>query len=118
MAQFDKRNTANAGRHFIEDIDLTTALKNHYNPALVIQKLKEVEIWLGTDEPLSDEELAAKGWKKGYNLTVWTEMPGEIDPTKLLAFVFDLLTGGRLAKPSGPGAAFRKQASQLRNLIF
>ena len=99
-------------------MDLTTALKNHYNPSLVIQKLKEVESWVGTDEPLSDEEQAARGWTKGYNLTVWPEMPGDVDPTKLLEFIINVFTGGRWTKPVGPGAAFRKEASQLRNLIF
>ena len=98
-------------------MDLTDALKNHYNPSLVLKKIKEAHNWLNQDRKFSDEELAEQGWKKGYNLTVWTEMPGEIDPTKLFGFVINIFTGGRSGEPSGPGASFRREASQLRNAL-
>lgn len=58
-------------------MDLTEALKDHYNPELAKQKLTEVHEWLKKDGKLTDEERAAKGWNRAYNLTTWGEFPGK-----------------------------------------
>jgi len=68
---------------------------------------------------LSDEELVERGWKKGYNLTVWQEMPGEVDSSKTGKIILSILTGGRLGLPAtGPGALFQKEASQFRDILI
>lgn len=60
-----------------ESVDLTEALKDHYDPELVKSKLVEVHNWLKKDNSLTDEERVKLGWKRGYNLTTWEEFPGE-----------------------------------------
>jgi hypothetical protein len=70
-------NSAHPGRSFDATVDLTKALKDHYNPELAKQKLAEVHEWLKKDAKLTDEERAAVGWSRGYNLTTWGEFPGE-----------------------------------------
>ena len=71
-------NPGNPGRAFDESIDLTEALKNHYNPDLAKSKLVEVHNWLCKDTNISDNEKLRLGWKKAYNLTTWEEFPGEV----------------------------------------
>jgi hypothetical protein len=70
-------NPGNPGRSFDATVDLTEALKDHYNPELAKQKLAEVHEWLKKDGKLTDEERAAKGWNRAYNLTTWGEFPGK-----------------------------------------
>jgi hypothetical protein len=113
--QIYHRSGANAGRCFVEGIDLTEALKNHYNPDLVLQKLREAHKWLNTEAEFSSDDLKQMGFEKGYNLTTWEEMPGEIDSTAIMKVVLQVLTGGRLGfSDTGPGYSIRKQADLLR----
>ena len=99
-------------------MDLTKALENHYNPSLALQKIKETHEWLKTDVTMTDEEIEQKGWKKGYNLTVWTEMPGEIDSRGVPLVMLQTATGGRMGLVGmGPGASFRAEANQLRSAL-
>ena len=105
----------------MESVNLTEALQNHYNPTLALEKLAETHKWLSrSNPPLTDEQLAERGWKKAYNLTVWDEMPGEVDMTSnnpMLGMLFGMLTGGRYGKPVGPGASFRNEVGQLRKAL-
>lgn len=70
------RNPGNPGRSLDESIDLTEALKDHYDPELVKSKLAECKEWLKKDSKLTEEEKSKRGWKKAYNLTTWEEFPG------------------------------------------
>jgi hypothetical protein len=109
---------ANPGRSYDAAVDLTSALEKHYNPSLVLEKLKQVHELLKDDTKLSDEELAKRGWNKGYNLTVWTEMPGEVDSRALYQVLLQVLTGGRMGlTQTGPGFSFRTEARQLREAL-
>lgn len=109
-------SVGNPGRAYDDTFDLTKALENHYDPALALQKIKEAHEMLSTPEPLSDVDLAKHGWEKGYNLTAWTEMPGELDSTAIGKLLLQNLTGGRLGLVgTGPGDYFRKEAMQYRN---
>jgi hypothetical protein len=106
----------NPGRAYDENVDITKALENHYDPTLALQRIKDAHEWLSTPEPLSDEEIANRGWKKGYNLTAWTEMPGELDSTAIGKLLLQNLTGGRFGfGGTGPGEAFRSEAKKYRN---
>lgn len=67
----------NPGRSYDPTVDLTEALKDHYNPELAKQKLAEVHEWLNKDAKFTDEERAEKGWGRAYNLTTWGEFPGK-----------------------------------------
>mmetsp|Transcript_10022 Transcript_10022/g.14178 ORF Transcript_10022/g.14178 Transcript_10022/m.14178 type:complete len:281 (+) Transcript_10022:173-1015(+) len=109
---------ANPGREYDTSVDLTKALENHYNPALVLDKLKEVHSWLTcmADEKIyTTEELSENGWEQAYDLKVWEEMCSDIDSRHLKQIVFTILTGGRTGlKPTGPGYSFKTESSQLR----
>merc|ERR1712216_131567 len=74
-------SAGNPGRAYDAEVDYSEALKDHYNPSLTLQRLKEGHALLKEccENDLSDIELKKRGWEKAYNLTVWTEMPGEID---------------------------------------
>ncbi len=99
-------------------MDLTKALEKHYDPELALKKVKEVHEWLTGALPKSNEELVQKGWKKGYNLTTWTEMPGEIDSRNISSVILQVMTGGRMGLQNlGPGETFRKEAKQLRSSL-
>jgi hypothetical protein len=108
-------STGNPGRSYDENVDILKALENHYDPALALKRIKDTHAWLGTPEPLSDEELANRGWKKGYNLTAWTEMPGELNSTAIGKLLLQNLTGGRYGLiGTGPGEAFRVEAKAYK----
>ena len=70
-------------------MDLTEALKDHYNPELAKQKLAECHEWLNKDVKFTDEERAEKGWSRAYNLTAWGEFPGTFQITAK-QFLFSL----------------------------
>jgi hypothetical protein len=109
---------ANPGRSYDATVDLTVALEKHYNPSLVLEKLKQAHEWLKNDAKLSDDELDKKGWNRGYDLKVWTEMPGEVDSRALYQVLLQVLTGGRMGlTQTGPGYSFRTEAQQLRRAL-
>lgn len=91
-----KMSAGNPGRGYDESVDLTEALKNHYDPELAKSKLVELHNWLKKDSSLSEEEMKKLGWEKAYNLTTWEEFPGEIVSMKsvLLSRVGILNSGG------------------------
>ena len=93
---FVHRSAGNPGRGYDESVDLTEALKNHYDPELAKSKLVELHNWLKKDSSLSEEEMKKLGWEKAYNLTTWEEFPGEIVSLKsvLLSRVGILNSGG------------------------
>ena len=69
----------NPGRGFDESVDLTEALKEHYNPELALMKLKEVHGFLRKGSDLSDDQRKKLGWQEAYNLTTWKEFAGDGD---------------------------------------
>lgn len=73
-----KFSPGNPGRSYDDSVDLTEALKNHYDPGLAKSKIVEVHNWLKKASTLSEEERAKLGWKQAYNLTTWEEFPGEV----------------------------------------
>eukprot|EP00591_Stephanopyxis_turris_P015141 CAMPEP_0195538964 /NCGR_PEP_ID=MMETSP0794_2-20130614/49805_1 /TAXON_ID=515487 /ORGANISM="Stephanopyxis turris, Strain CCMP 815" /LENGTH=626 /DNA_ID=CAMNT_0040672975 /DNA_START=47 /DNA_END=1927 /DNA_ORIENTATION=- len=114
----DAMPAANVGRSYDESIDLTKALENHYNPSLALERIKKVHEWLSPSEPMSDEEIEKRGWKKGYNLTVWDDMPGILDSRATKNIVLQNLTGGRMGiVGTGPGNLVKSGALQFREVI-
>jgi len=113
-----KINRANPGRSFDQSVDLTKALENHYNPSLALAKIKELHQYLKGTDDMTEEQQQENGWYKGYNLTVWTEMPGEVDSRSLNEVLLQNLTGGRMGiQNTGPGDSFKAEANQLREAI-
>ena len=116
------RSGCDSGRSLDENVDLTEALKNHYDPELAMNKLKEVHKWLSAKEGppsgYSDDDLTDMGFQKGYNLTVWADTPGELDSTMINKLILNTLTGGRMGIVSGPGYSFEKEAENLRKVLM
>ncbi len=83
-----------------------------------MKKLKEAHDWLSKEKVpesgFTDNELAEMGFEKGYNLTVWSEMPGEIDSTVIKKVLLQAVTGGRMGFVTGPGHSFREEAIGIR----
>ena len=100
-------------------MDLSKALENHYDPKLVMKKLRETHKWLSAKEGppsgYSDEDLTDLGFAKGYNLTTWEEMPGALDSTALNTVLLQVFTGGRMGPTTGPGYSFYKESDELRS---
>lgn len=116
--RLEAMSRANPGRSYDSTVDLTAALEKHYDPSLVLEKLKQAHEWLRNDAKLSDKELDKRGWNRGYNLTVWTEMPGEVDSRALHQVLLQVLTGGRMGlTQTGPGYSFHTEAQQLRRAL-
>jgi hypothetical protein len=111
-------SSGNPGRCYDENADLTKALEKHYDPALALERIKEMHELFSTEEPLPDKELEAKGWKKGYNLSVWTEMPGEIDSRAISKIIIQTFTGGRMGvTKTGPGNYIKTQSALIREML-
>ncbi len=111
-------SAGNPGRCYDENVDLTKAVEKHYDPALALERIKEMHELFSTEEPLSDKELEAKGWKKGYNLSVWTEMPGEIDSRAISKIIIQTFTGGRMGvTKTGPGNYIKTQSALIREML-
>lgn len=105
------------GRSYDESVDLTKALENHFNPSLALKRIRETHEWL-KGEPMSNEELATRGWKKGYNLNVWELMPGELDSRAVQQVILQTLTGGRMGiVGTGPGDSIKVEATQIREIL-
>ena len=102
-------------------MDLSDALKNHYNPELAMKKLMEAHKWLSSKQTpksgYSNSDLADMGFQKGYNLTAWTEIPGELDSTMIGKLLITIVTGGRMGFITGPGYSFKREAQQLRDAL-
>mmetsp|Transcript_23631 Transcript_23631/g.57945 ORF Transcript_23631/g.57945 Transcript_23631/m.57945 type:complete len:635 (+) Transcript_23631:103-2007(+) len=108
----------NLGRAYDPEVDLTKALEKHYNPELALERIKQVHEWLKDEARKSDEELAELGWHKGYNLTVWEEMAGELDSRAVSRVMLQVTTGGRMGiVKTGPGQSIKQQATQIRNAL-
>jgi len=110
----EKMSSFNAGRPYSKKIDLTEALKDHYDPELVKQKMEELDGWLRVDGTLTEEERNARGWDEAYSLTVWEEFPGaEISASKVL---LQNMTGGRMGiSGTGPNRRASGLANSLRS---
>lgn len=81
-------NAGNPGRSYDATVDLTEALKDHYNPELVKQKLAEVHGWLNKDAKITDQDRAEKGWSRAYNLTTWGQFPGKTLTMQVFRIIF------------------------------
>lgn len=106
-------NPGNPGRAFDDSVDLTEALKDHYDPEQAKAKLQEVHNWFKADAvKITEEEKAKRGWKQAYNLTTWEEFPGEVIsvPNVLLGRMG--LKGG-----TGPTKTATAEAVNMRGVI-
>lgn len=106
-------NPGNPGRAFDDSVDLTEALKDHYDPELVKAKLQEVHEWFKADAAkLTEEEKVKRGCKQAYNLTTWEEFPGEvISVSNVLLGRMGLKSGG------GPTKNVTAEAVNLRGIV-
>lgn len=103
----------NPGRSFDDSIDLTEALKDHYDPEQVKAKLQEAHDWFKADAAkISDEEKEKLGWKQAYNLTTWEEFPGEVVSVSNVLLGRMGLKGG-----TGPSKTVKKEAVSMRGLV-
>lgn len=106
-------NPGNPGRSFDDSIDLTEALKDHYDPEQVKAKLQEVHDWFKADAAkISDVEKEKLGWKQAYNLTTWEEFPGEVVSVSNVILGRMGLKGGK-----GPSKTVKKEAVSMRGLV-
>ena len=115
----EKMPSGNIGRCYDDKVDLTKALGKHYNPSLAMTKVLEMqEIFGGVLSDSHNGKETDERWQKGYDLTVWEEMPGEIDSRDIMKVVLQGLTGGRMGLiGSGPGVSFRMEATKYRETI-
>ena len=106
----------NAGRAYDATVDLSEALVKHYNPPLALKKLKECHSWLNSDATYTDAERKAKGWDRGYNLTVWEEFAGEV--ITIGKVILQAASRGRAGiTGTGPTEQSANEASSLRSHI-
>jgi hypothetical protein len=107
-------NSGNPGRAFDDSVDLTEALKDHYDPEQAKAKLQEVHNWFKADAAakITDEEKVKLGWKQAYNLTTWEEFPGEvISVSNILLGRMGLKSGG------GPSKSVTAEAVNMRGVV-
>ena len=106
-------NPGNPGRGFDDSVDLTDALKDHYDPKQAMRKLQEVHDWFKADAvKLSEEEKEERGWKQAYNLTTWEEFPGEVvSVSNVLLGRMGLKSGG------GPTKSATAEAVSMRGIV-
>ena len=106
------------GRAYDSSVDLTKALKNHYNPSLALERIKQTHEWLKDETPKTAEELEELGWKKAYNLTVWEETAGDLDSRAVQRVLLQTMTGGRLGiTKTGPGYSIKQEAMRYRSSL-
>jgi predicted aldo/keto reductase-like oxidoreductase len=112
-------NTGNPGRAYDPSVDLTQALKHHYDPELVLQKLKECHGWFTNDnkgtlaDKLSPDERKARGWDEAYDLRPWHEFP-DMDRMTVKGVMLQNLTGGWLGIGGGPTTESKDYGALLR----
>jgi hypothetical protein len=105
-------NAGNPGRFYDDKVDLSEALKHHYDPELAIAKLGEVHKWLKKGSILSDKEKEELGWTQAYNLTTWEEFPTEIiTVSRILLARMGLMSGG------GNSEDAAKEANLMRGVV-
>mmetsp|Transcript_21172 Transcript_21172/g.29938 ORF Transcript_21172/g.29938 Transcript_21172/m.29938 type:complete len:621 (+) Transcript_21172:81-1943(+) len=90
-----KMPSGNIGRAYQPNVDLTEALKDHYDPELVKKKIAEAHQYLTSKKgEMSDEERQAKGFEEAYNLTVWVDFCGDMNTMTATKVMLQSLTGG------------------------
>lgn len=105
----------NPGRSFDESVDLTEALKDHYNPKLALKKLKEVHDWLKRSNTINEDQREERGWQKAYSLTPWKEFPGDITVSAVIGGRLCTMAG--LATGTGPSTEAQVEAKTMRELV-
>ncbi len=66
---------------------------------------------------MTDQEIEEMGWKKGYNLTVWTDYCSEMNSRTMVNVVTRYVTGGRMGDKVGPGSFVTSEATKLREKL-
>lgn len=112
-------DAGNPGRFFDSAVDLTEALKHHYDPELATLKIAEVHKWLKKDTILSDLEKEDLGWKKGYNLTTWEEFPGDLATAGSMFGLMSkiLLSRAGIVSAGGNSEDAVKEAEVMRGIV-
>lgn len=106
-------NPGNPGRAFDDSVDLTEALKDHFDPEQAKAKLQEVHNWFKADAvKITEEEKVKLGWKQAYNLTTWEEFPGEVVSVSNVLLGRMGLKGG-----TGPTKTVAAEAVSMRGVI-
>lgn len=106
-------NPGNPGRAFDDSVDLTEALKDHFDPEQAKAKLQEVHNWFKADAvKITEEEKVKRGWKQAYNLTTWEEFPGEVVSVSNVLLGRMGLKGG-----TGPTKTVAAEAVSMRGVI-
>mmetsp|Transcript_18925 Transcript_18925/g.36807 ORF Transcript_18925/g.36807 Transcript_18925/m.36807 type:complete len:613 (-) Transcript_18925:243-2081(-) len=104
-------NAGNPGRSYDASVDITEALKDHFDPELARVKIAECHELLTKGKKYTEEEKADKGWKQAYNLTTWEEFPGEA------ISVSNVLLNRMGLKDVGPNKKAAKEAMKMRNSV-
>jgi len=89
-----KMNGGNCGRAHQPNVDLTEALKDHYDPELVKKKLAEVHEYLSGKHDMTAEDRQTRGFQQAYNLTVWEDFCGDANTLTASKVMLQSLTGG------------------------
>jgi hypothetical protein len=112
----------NSGRAFQPNVDLTEALKDHYDAELVKSKLSEAHEWCSKGNPvLSHVERKEKGWDEAYSLSVWDDFPGIPASISVSKVLVQCLSGGHFGINNKKGRRNSLEKAQslresLRNL--
>jgi hypothetical protein len=112
----------NSGRAFQPNVDLTEALKDHYDAELVKSKLSEAHEWCSKGNPvLSHAERKEKGWDEAYSLSVWDDFPGIPASISVSKVLVQCLSGGHFGINNKKGRRNSLEKAQslresLRNL--
>jgi predicted aldo/keto reductase-like oxidoreductase len=113
-ANIAKMRSFNPGRSYDAGVDLAEALREHpFEEDGVRSRLAEVHGWLTKESAdLTEAERRERGWERAYDLTVWTEYPG--NPT-VSGVLLQNLTGGRMGiTGTGPSIKSSAEAISLR----
>lgn len=109
-------NPGNSGRSFDETVDLTEALKSHYDPELAMKKLSEIHSLMKKGNEITEAEKEERGWQQAYNLTTWQEFPGEtITMSNVLMGRLNVALGRDTG--TGPSGAALNEAETMRRII-
>lgn len=109
----------NPGFGYNPSFDFKPALKNHYDPATAIERIKECHEMLQTSaKPICERELQIRGWDAAYDLRQWSEYP-DTDKvlTSVLSVVVQNVTCGFFGAGGGPSEESISVGDQLKSFF-
>jgi hypothetical protein len=101
-----------------DNIDLSSALQNHYDPRLAEERVQYVHGLFSSKSPLNSDKRRGRGWDAAYDLRPWNEFPDTERITIPGIILQNLIPESRFGTGGGPTRESNDLGEQIRETIL